>query len=118
MVNYLKTEHYSEQITYEKFDSNFLDAIYHMERPVFRTAPSRFYLLSEKVHNNGIKVVLTGEGADEILFGYDSFKELKLLNFWKKNPASAWRPHLHQKTVSASSALQQPEAIRINQDVL
>jgi asparagine synthase (glutamine-hydrolysing) len=97
MVNYLKTEHYSQHITYQNVESNFLDAMYHMERPVFRTAPVPLFLLSEKVHNNGIKVVLTGEGADEILFGYDSFKELKLLNFWKKNPASAWRPHLLRK---------------------
>jgi asparagine synthase (glutamine-hydrolysing) len=30
-----------------------------------------------------VKVVLTGEGADEILFGYDSFKEIKLLQTWR-----------------------------------
>ena len=97
MVNSLKTEHYSEQITYEKIESNFLDAVYHMERPVFRTAPVPLFLLSKKVNNNNIKVVLTGEGADEVLYGYDSFKELKLLNFWKKNVSSRCRPQLIKK---------------------
>ncbi|MCL7489545.1 MAG: asparagine synthase (glutamine-hydrolyzing) [Desulfobulbaceae bacterium] len=97
MVNYLGTEHYSQQITYESVESNLLDAVYHTERPIFRTAPVPLFLLSKKVHNNDIKVVLTGEGADEILFGYDSFKELKLLDFWSKNISSTCRPQLIKK---------------------
>lgn len=97
MVNYLGTEHYSEQITYQSVESNLLDAVYHTERPLFRTAPVPLFLLSKKVHNNDIKVVLTGEGADEILFGYDSFKELKLLDFWNKNTSSKCRPQLIKK---------------------
>ena len=52
------------------------------------------FLLSQEVNRQGIKVVLTGEGADEILFGYDSFKELKLLEFWRRQPASELRPQL------------------------
>ena len=94
MLNQLKTEHFSQHITYQKIDENFLDAVYHFERPVFRTAPVPLFLLSEKVHDNDIKVVLTGEGADEILYGYDSFKELKLLDFWNKFPPSKCRPQL------------------------
>lgn len=97
MVNALQTEHHCEHITYDKIADNFLDAVYHMERPVFRTAPVPLFLLSKMVHHNEIKVVLTGEGADEVLFGYDSFKELKLLNFWKKNIASPCRPQLIKK---------------------
>lgn len=97
MVNYLGTEHYSQQITYETVESNLLDAVYHMERPVFRTAPVPLFLLSRKVNSNDIKVVLTGEGADEVLFGYDSFKELKLLDFWNRNPSSRCRPQLIKK---------------------
>jgi asparagine synthase (glutamine-hydrolysing) len=51
-------------------------------------------LLSAEVAHCGFKVVLTGEGADEILCGYDSFKELRLLETWKKDPASASIPQL------------------------
>jgi asparagine synthase (glutamine-hydrolysing) len=49
------------------------------------------FLLSRLVHNRGFKVVLTGEGADEFLGGYDIFKEAKIRRFWAKNPNSKWR---------------------------
>jgi asparagine synthase (glutamine-hydrolysing) len=78
-------------------DRTFPNAVYHFERPVFRTAPAPLYLLSEIVRENNIKVVLTGEGADEILWGYDSYKELKLLEFWSKYPDSKIRPQLIKK---------------------
>ena len=81
MVQQISSEHHAVNITYDKVDNAFSDAIYHTERPVFRTAPTPLYLLSEEVNKNNIKVVLTGEGADEILWGYDSFKEVRLLEF-------------------------------------
>src|SRR5690606_25248436 len=40
------------------------------------------------------KVVLTGEGADEVLGGYDIFKEAKIRRFWARMPQSHWRPLL------------------------
>ena len=41
--------------------------------------PSAFamFLISEKIHNMNFKVVLTGEGADEIFGGYDSYETYK-----------------------------------------
>ena len=39
-------------------------------------------LLSQWVRQQGYKVVLTGEGADEVLGGYDIFKEAKVRQFW------------------------------------
>ena len=86
MLKKLKSSHYSEEITYNKIDTNFMNVAYHFEQPVFRTAPVPLYLLSNKVKEKGIKVILTGEGADEILFGYDSYKELKLLKEYKQSP--------------------------------
>jgi len=97
MVQSVNSEHFDLCIDSATIDHNFLDVIYHTERPIFRTAPVPLYLLSEKVRDQGIKVVLTGEGADEILFGYDSYKELKLLEFWNRNPKSNIRPQLIKK---------------------
>lgn len=97
MVKHINSEHHSVNITYEKIDRIFPEAVYHFERPVFRTAPVPLFLLSEIVRQNGIKVVLTGEGADEILFGYDSYKELRLLEFWSRYPDSKLRPLLIRK---------------------
>lgn len=94
MVKRLHSDHHELKITYSMIDETFQDVIYHIETPIFRTAPVPLYILSEKVRKEGIKVVLTGEAADEILWGYDSFKELKLLEFWKRNSSSQMRPQL------------------------
>jgi asparagine synthase (glutamine-hydrolysing) len=52
------------------------------------------FLLSGLVRSKGIKVVLTGEGADEFLGGYDIFKETVIRSFWARHPESRWRPGL------------------------
>jgi asparagine synthase (glutamine-hydrolysing) len=52
------------------------------------------YLLSGLVQQNGLKVVLTGEGADEFLGGYNIFKEAKVRRFWARYPDSSIRPLL------------------------
>jgi asparagine synthase (glutamine-hydrolysing) len=52
------------------------------------------YLLSRLVRENNIKVVITGEGADEMLAGYDIFKEAKIRRFWASQPDSKIRPQL------------------------
>lgn len=83
MVDQLGSEHFTETITKDDIDAHFLDAARHFERPVFRTAPVPLYRLSERVRKENVKVVLTGEGADEILCGYDVFKEVKLLEAWE-----------------------------------
>ncbi len=73
---------------------HFEDSIWHSESPILRTAPVPMKLLSNLVRAKGYKVVLTGEGADEVLGGYDIFKESKLRQFWAKQPASVARPTL------------------------
>ncbi len=52
------------------------------------------FLLSELVRNANFKVVLTGEGADEVLAGYDIFKEAAIRRFWARHPDSGLRPLL------------------------
>ena len=53
---------------------HFADAIYHAERPFANAHVVAKYLLSRAVRDDGIKVVLTGEGSDEILAGYPHFR--------------------------------------------
>lgn len=94
MVDQLKTAHKSVACADEDVSKNFLDSIWHIESPIIRTAPIPMGILSGLVKENDYKVVLTGEGADEIFGGYDLFKETKLRAFWAKNPDSSWRPAL------------------------
>jgi asparagine synthase (glutamine-hydrolysing) len=69
----------------------------HAERPLLRTAAAPLFLLSRLVRDAGIKVVLTGEGADEMFAGYDLFREGRVRRFWGRQPASALRPRLLER---------------------
>ncbi len=60
----------------------FPAALWHAEVPQFRTAFVPMFLLSRRIRECGIKVVLSGEGADEVFFGYDLFKESRLREAW------------------------------------
>lgn len=46
------------------------DTIWHAEKPIFNANSVAKFLLSRAVRDAGIKVVFTGEGADEMLAGY------------------------------------------------
>ena len=63
------------------------------------------FMLSELVRKNNYKVVLTGEGADEFLAGYDIFKEAKIRRFWAHQKDSTCRPLLFQRLYPDISAL-------------
>ena len=75
----------------------FPQLIWHTETPVLRTAPAPLMLLARHVHRQGFKVVMTGDGADEVFAGYDLFKEGKIRRFWARQPHSARRPELFSR---------------------
>lgn len=54
---------------------NFADAIWYAEDPHGNGNTVAKYLLSKQVRNYGLKVVLTGEGSDEIFGGYTMFRQ-------------------------------------------
>lgn len=94
MVNHLATDHRTVETDYNEIGEVFCDVIWHAEKPLIRTAPSPLLLLSRLVRSNGLKVVLTGEGADEMLGGYDIFKETLIRRFWSHQATSKLRPLL------------------------
>jgi len=93
-VNYLNTAHEEIRCSHQDIGRVFPEVIWHTEKPLLRTAPAPLYMLSELVRKNGYKVVLTGEGSDEVLGGYDIFKEAKIRRFWAARPDSTIRPRL------------------------
>jgi asparagine synthase (glutamine-hydrolysing) len=55
------------------------------------------YLLARLTRERGIKVVLTGEGSDEVWLGYDLFKETAVRRFCLRQPESTVRPRLFDR---------------------
>jgi asparagine synthase (glutamine-hydrolysing) len=97
MVRALGTAHESVACTGADIARLFPHAIRHGEKPILRTAPAPLLALSDLVNRNGFKVVLTGEGADEVFAGYDIFKEAKLRRFCARQPHSRLRPLLFRR---------------------
>lgn len=71
--------------------------IWHTETPLLRAGPIPLFKLSELVNKNNVKVVLSGEGADELFGGYDIFREGKIRNYLRKHPDSTLRKQLFRK---------------------
>jgi asparagine synthase (glutamine-hydrolysing) len=96
-VNALQTKHHVINCHNEDIGDIFPKVVWHTETPLIRTAPAPLYLLSGLVRKNNFKVVLTGEGADEIFAGYNIFKEDKVRRFWSRSPDSVFRYRLLEK---------------------
>lgn len=97
MVRHLGTEHTTLGCSRRDIGEAFPRMVRHAQAPVLRTAGVPLMLLSGCVRRHGYKVVLTGEGADEVFGGYDLFKEAKVRRFWARQPASRLRPRLLER---------------------
>lgn len=109
--SFIGTQHSNVCCSYVDIAQVFPQVIWHTEQPILRTAPAPMFLLSKHVRGSGFKVVLTGEGADEMLGGYDIFKEAKIRRFWGRNLESKWRPMLLKRLYPYMESIQrQPPA--------
>ena len=97
MAAHLGTDHHVITCSHADVGEAFPSVIWHTETPILRTSPVPLFLLSKFVQDSGVKVVLTGEGADEFLGGYNIFKESLIRRFWARQPASDSRPLLLKK---------------------
>ncbi|MDT8366721.1 MAG: asparagine synthase (glutamine-hydrolyzing) [bacterium] len=94
MVKHLKVDHTQIEVKDSDIERSFDKALQHSETPMLRTAPVPLLCLSERVRDSGFKVVITGEGADEVFGGYNIFLETKVRAFWARQPRSKLRPLL------------------------
>lgn len=94
VVAHLGTRHHDFVCASAAIRASLAEVVWHCETPLLRTSPVPLFQLSEAVRQAGIKTVLTGEGADELLAGYSIFKEDAIRRFWARQPESRWRPLL------------------------
>jgi asparagine synthase (glutamine-hydrolysing) len=74
----LGTEHHVVDVGPGDIADAFRRVVRHAETPLIRTAPAPLDLLARETRAQGITVVASGEGADELFWGYDLFKEVVL----------------------------------------
>jgi asparagine synthase (glutamine-hydrolysing) len=83
------TRHHVVEATAHDIARAFPEVVRCVEMPLVRTAPVPLYLLAREVRAQQIKVVATGEGADELFWGYELFKEVMLRELSARKPKRA-----------------------------
>ncbi|MBR3770984.1 MAG: asparagine synthase (glutamine-hydrolyzing), partial [Clostridium sp.] len=89
--------HIEVKIKSLQLKQSFVEILHHIGMPVVRGGAFPMYFLAQKVAEEGYKVVLSGEGADELFGGYDVFKESLIRKFCERDPDSSKRPLLYRK---------------------
>lgn len=67
-------------VTRQALADVYSDAVWHSETPMVNGHGAAKFLLSQAVRDAGLKVVFTGEGSDELLGGYATFRRDALLH--------------------------------------
>jgi len=112
-ASFFNTDHTSIKCSETDIAQTVEDVVWHSETPILRTAPAPMRLLSGLVKKKDIKVVITGEGADELLGGYNIFKEAIIRQFWAKYPKSKYRPLLLRKLYPYMSHMNGAKALNL-----
>jgi asparagine synthase (glutamine-hydrolysing) len=104
VARFLGTRHHTFTFTIEDGLNALSDVIYHLESYDVTTirASTPMFLLSRKIKGLGIKMVLSGEGSDEILGGYLYFH------------AAPNKEAFHQETVRRVKNLHLADCLRAN----
>lgn len=106
-AEYLDTIHHEFTFTVQEGLDAVSDVIYHLETYDVTTvrASTPMYLLSRKIKATGVKMVLSGEGSDEIFGGYLYFH------------AAPDPPAFHQECVDRVKNLHTADCLRANKYV-
>lgn len=107
VAEYIGTVHHEINFTVEEAIDALSDVIYHIETYDVTTvrASTPMYLLARFIKSMGVKMVLSGEGSDELFGGY--------LYFHKAPDAKA----LHEETVRKLDRLHLYDCLRANKSL-
>eukprot|EP00928_Gymnodinium_smaydae_P022483 TRINITY_DN1886_c0_g1_i2.p1 TRINITY_DN1886_c0_g1~~TRINITY_DN1886_c0_g1_i2.p1 ORF type:complete len:597 (-),score=184.48 TRINITY_DN1886_c0_g1_i2:304-2094(-) len=98
VANYLGTVHHEYTFTVQEGLDALADVIYHLETFDVTTirAATPMYLMARRIRATGVKMVLSGEGADEIFGGYLYFhKAPNAKEFHEENVRKVKQLHLY-----------------------
>jgi asparagine synthase (glutamine-hydrolysing) len=94
---------------------NFVETLWHTERTIYNTLGVAKLLMSRHVRDVGYKVVLTGEGSDELFGGYPAFRRdmfLHGLDHLSPDERSEWEKLLAEQNKLFKGAMLAEDEIR------
>ncbi|SDD41725.1 asparagine synthase (glutamine-hydrolysing) [Mucilaginibacter pineti] len=86
VLKQLKGKNFSHLVKQQDFETHFSQIITAMDMPT--TDGINSWFISKYAHEDGLKAVLSGVGADEYFGGYPSFNRMRYLAFLRKMPSS------------------------------
>ncbi|TFF40884.1 asparagine synthase (glutamine-hydrolyzing) [Mucilaginibacter psychrotolerans] len=84
VVNHLNGENFKHLVKERDFEEYFPDILTAMDMPT--TDGINSWFISKYAHDNGLKAVLSGVGADELYGGYPSFERIKWIKYLRMLP--------------------------------
>ncbi|WP_286822957.1 MULTISPECIES: asparagine synthase (glutamine-hydrolyzing) [unclassified Idiomarina] len=75
MAEATQADHHIMRLKADDLYDHFVKTLWHTERTIYNTLGVAKYLMSKEVHEAGYKVVMTGEGSDELFAGYPAFRK-------------------------------------------
>jgi asparagine synthase (glutamine-hydrolysing) len=80
------TNHHEQRVEPDTFDESLNEILFHFDEP-FGDASATLVGLVSKLARRKVTMVLTGDGGDEVLSGYTSYRTEKFAEQYRKIPA-------------------------------
>jgi asparagine synthase (glutamine-hydrolysing) len=88
VAKHYDTEHHEYRLSQREFQDSIGHYISHMEEPITQASAIPLYHIA-KLARKHVTVVLSGEGADELLGGYDIYNYMRVIDLYRKVPRVA-----------------------------
>ncbi|MCR8560201.1 asparagine synthase (glutamine-hydrolyzing) [Mucilaginibacter sp. BJC16-A38] len=89
VLNELEGEKFAHLVRQEDFDRLFPAIVSSMDMPT--TDGINTWFISKYAHEDGLKAVLSGVGADELFGGYPSFNRISYLGYLRSMPSKLFK---------------------------
>lgn len=97
VAKHIGVDHYNILFNMDDIPNIIQKVVYHTEIPFFSPGAFGMYYLSQLVKLHKRKVVLDGQGADELFGGYSWFRDTKIKGFCEKFPEAQFCKFLLDK---------------------
>ena len=87
------------------YGENYVRTLWHAERTFYNTLGVAKWCMSRKVNESGYRVVVTGEGSDELFGGYPAFKRDMFLYGYNDDKSAEFRKQMDESNKLFKGAL-------------